>query len=283
MPVHARSVLAAMMAVTTTLSAQVTITGDAALNSQYQARGLTTTNHPVIQGELRVATPVRRGVVTGGVWASMEPTRYNNADHHISENNGARAGIAEWNLWGEASIPVGRLTFTPGVLGYVFPNTEGTTSESNTLELYFSVGLDAPLAPTVTAWHDVEAVRGVYTEFSVSQTLGRLDLGATSGWNATQSFDDGGRLGYYQRRGFTHFEVSAGTTWEVGGVSVAPAAHVVWGSDPTTHVTAPTAERGTKLWFGTTISWSHTVGRRSGNNGGGAAGAAGGPQQVAAK
>lgn len=274
---HARGVLVAMMATTATLSAQVTITSDAAFNSQYQARGLTTTNHPVVQAEVLLSAPIARGAVTAGVWTNVEGGRYSNPTHHISENAGAGARPSEFNVWLEAALPFKRLTVTPGVLAYAFPNREGTTSVSNTVELYVTAAAAAPLAPTLSLWYDVHAVQGAYGEFSLSHSVGRLSLGAAAGMNWGQSVGDGGELGYYERRGLTHSEVSLGTSWTLGGVDVAPSAHVVWGSDPTTRVATPTAARGAKLWFGTTLTWSRRLGRNV-NNGSGAGGESAAPQ-----
>ena len=79
MPLLPRGALLAMMAaaaplaapVAAPLAAQVTVTCDAALNSEYQSRGLTATNRPVIQPDLLLSAPVGRAIVTAAAWASI--------------------------------------------------------------------------------------------------------------------------------------------------------------------------------------------------------------------
>lgn len=282
MTLHARRVLAAVLAAAAPLSAQVTITGDAALNSQYQWRGLTTTNRPVWQPDLLLAAPFGRATVTGGVWASIEGGRYDDAQRHISENGGSRAGIAEYDLWLEAAVPVRRVTITAGALTYSFPNTAGTTSTSNTVEGYVKGKLDGPLAPSVAVWLDVQRVRGAYGEIAVAQGVGRFSFAALTGWNVGQSVGDGGALGYFHRRGFTHADFSASTSWSRGAVTATPAVHVLLGGDPHTLAVSPVHEARAKLWVGSTFTWSRTVARKP-NNGGGGAGAAAQPLGPATK
>jgi hypothetical protein len=262
------------MAAAAPLAAQVTFTSDAAFLSQYQWRGLTTTNRPVLQPDFIVAFPVRATAVTAGVFASVEGGRYDDAQRHISENGGSRAGMAEYDFWLEASAAVHRVTFTAGATTYSFPNTAGTTASSNTVEAYVKAKFDAPLAPSVAIWNDVQKVRGAYGEFSVSQQVGRISIGALSGWNLGQSAGDGGAIGYFARRGFTHADLSASTSWTVGAVAVAPALHVIVGSDPNTFTATPVRDARAKVWFGSTFSWSRTVGKHANNNGGAAAAAA---------
>lgn len=278
---HARGVLIAMLAAASPLAAQVTLTSDAALNSQYQWRGITTTNRFVVQPDFIVAAPFGKSVVTAGAWVNVEGARYDNASRHISENAGTRAGITELDLWLEAPLPLNlsRVVLTPGVLHYSFPNTAGATAVNNTAELYLKAKFDAPFAPLVTVWYDVHAIKGAYGEVALSRSVGKVALGAVTGWNISQSVGDGGPFGYFSRRGFTHADLSIGSAWTVRGVAAAPALHVLLGSDPKTLASSPTREERAKVWLGTTLTWSRTVGRPANNGGGSGAGAAAAPAQ----
>ena len=190
--------------------------------------------------------------------------------------------MAEWNLYAEGTVAFGRVSLTPGVLSYVFPNRSGTTSESNTVELYLTAALDAPLAPTFTIWRDAHAIQGSYLEFSLGHSMGRFALGAIAGANWGQAFGDGGPMGYYVRHGITHAEFSAATSWTLRGVRMTPSAHVVFGRDPMTRLTTPERSTGAKIWFGTALGWTRTLGRRVNNpSGDGAGSAAATTQQVA--
>lgn len=255
----ARCILAAMLAVSLPLAAQVTITGDAGLNSQYQWRGITTTNRPVLQPDLIVAIPAGRLAVTTGVWASLEGARYDDPQRHISENGGSRAGLAEYDFWLEASLPVRRVAITAGATTYSFPNSAGTTSTSNTLEAYVKAKVDAPFAPAVAVWYDLQKVKGAYAEVGVSRAVGPFALGALTGWNLGQSIGDGGDIGYFAQHGFTHADLSVSRSWSMGALAVAPALHVILGNDLSTRHISPVRDARTKVWFGSTVTWARTL------------------------
>ncbi|MBI2408897.1 MAG: hypothetical protein HYV19_11395 [Gemmatimonadetes bacterium] len=257
--------LAAMLTLATPIGAQVTLSGDASLRSEYQARGLTTTNRPVVQSTARLSSILRGVELAASLWASVEGGRYSNPAYHISENGGAGVRVAEWNFVGEATVPLGRVRVTPGVLSYVFPNRTGTTSESNTVELFVTAEVNTPLSPTLSLWRDIHAVRGTYGELGVTHDVGPLSFAAIAGLNWSQSVGDGGALGYYERRGLTHTEWSVATAWQVGTLNVSPSAHLVYGRDPTTRLIRPTQRAGSKLWIGTTVAWERELGKARGN------------------
>lgn len=236
--------------------AQAEIAVSVGFNSQYQWRGLTTTNRGVVQPDLAVSFPSGQGSLTFGAWANLEGGRYDDVRRHISESGGQRPGLAEYDLRIEGARHFGRVGITIGASTYSYPNRLGTTGASNTAEAYARVALDAPLAPSVALWQDVQKVRGAYAEFGVTQEIGPIALAAIGGWNLGQSLGDGGALGYFARHGLTHVDMSASAEWSVGTVSMAPAVHVLFGSDPNTFVASPNASRGAKLWFGTSIGWS---------------------------
>jgi hypothetical protein len=266
--------VAATLLATPVLHAQLTVTGDAAFNSQYQWRGLTTTNRPVVQPQFTVSLPAGRFSLTGGVFGNIEGGRYNDPDRQISENGGTRAGLAEYDLWLETSVPIKNTTLTFGALRYGYPNTAGTTATSNTIEGYVKAAFNAPLAPTVTVWNDVQKVRGAYAELAITQSIGRVSLGATTGWNVGQSVGEGTALGYFAKPGFTHADVSAATTWTVGQVSASPSLHVILGGDANTFVTSPNHSAHAKLWVGTSLHMARTFKTRSARDAENAAAAA---------
>lgn len=270
---HARRVFVAILAAAAPLSAQVSITGDAALNSQYQWRGLTTTNRPVWQPDIIVAAPLGKATITATAWASIEGGRYDNPQRDISENGGTRAGLAEYDFVLEAGVPAGRYALAAGVLTYNYPNAAGATSVNNTVEAYVKAKADAPLAPSLTVWHDVHAIQGAYAELGLSQAVGKVSFGAIAGWNFGQSVGDGGPLGYFVKRGFTHADLSAGTSWAVGSVTVAPSLHVIVGGDANTLTLSPSRSAHTKVWIGTALSWSRVLGKKNNANGAGGAAA----------
>lgn len=238
------------------VAAQATLTADLAVNSQYQWRGVTTTNRPVIQPGMLVSVPLAPITVAFGLWGSIEGGRYDNAARHISQNGGAGVSVAEYDAWVEGTGTIGSLGLTLGVQTYTFPSESGTTSASNTAEIYVKSTMGGPLSPAVAIWHDVRSVSGTYAEASISQHLGPVRLGATTGWNIGQSVGDGGALGYFARRGFTHADLSATTAVTVGHVTFAPTLHVVLGGDDNTRIAAPGRTSRTKVWVGSMLTWS---------------------------
>ena len=257
---QASRVLVAMMATAASLSAQVSVTSDVAFNSQYQWRGISITNRPVIQPDLIVAVPMGRATLTAGAWASFEAGRYN-GERHISENGGQHAGLSEYDFYVETAIPVRKATFTVGATTYSYPNTAGLTSSLNTLETYAKAAFDVPLAPSLAVWQDVQTVKGAYAELSLSQGVGPISVGALAGWNFGQSVGDGGASGNFDRRGFTHADVSASTKFSLGGMTATPSAHVILTNDPFTCIATPLRQSRTKLWAGMTLSWARELGK----------------------
>jgi len=251
--------LLALVAAPTLLRAQATIAGDVTFASQYIARGITTTNRGVFQPSARVIVPAGRTTLTVNAWANYDGMRYDDPTRHISENGGAGTELAELDVNVEAARTVGRATLTVGALTYRFPNDHGTTSASNTTELYARVALDVPLAPSVQVWQDVRTVRGAYAEVAFARSVGPIAISATTGLNLGQSYGDGGASGYYARHGVTHVDLALAATRQIGGLTVTPSLHPVRGFDATTQVSAPGQARGLKLWIGTVVGWSRVA------------------------
>jgi hypothetical protein len=165
------------------------------------------------------------------------------------------------------------VTITTGALTYAYPNSAGTTSASNTLEAYAKAKVDAPFAPQIAVWYDVQKVKGAYAEVSVGRSAGAYAFGALAGWNFGQSVGDGGTLGYFTRHGFTHADLFVSRSWPVGVLSVAPAVHVIVGGDAATWHASPVRDARTKIWFGSTLTWTRTLARQATNAGAGGAAA----------
>jgi hypothetical protein len=237
------------------LPAQTEIAIALAVNSEYQSRGLTTTNRSVVQPDIALSRTIGRTVLLAGGWANVEAGSYDDPQRHISENGGERSGVTEYQFRAEATRPVGPVAASVGVLSYDFPNRLGTTAASNTMELYVRVAGGGPLAPTLTVWHDVGRVNGAYAEIGLSHTTGALVLGVVGGWNAGQSPGDGGTLGFFTHHGLTHLDASISGSFTMGALTLAPTAHVIFGRDPMTRTVAPGTSRGAKLWVGSTLRW----------------------------
>ena len=241
--------------------AQATWSGTATLASSYVWRGVTSTNRPVIQPEVGLDVPFRGTTLSFGAWASVEPARYDGPSD-ISAVYGLLPGPAftQYSAWAHVAAELPGVSLSGGAETFLYPSVADLAALYNTVELTVSASLALPLAPTFTAWYDVGAVRGAYFETSVwfeQQVRNQpISLSVTGGFNAGQGPDrNEAHQAYFARKGLTHIELSASTDYEMGTLTLSPAAHVIHGIDPYARITAPDRQRSTKLWIGTAVSW----------------------------
>lgn len=260
----------ATLAAATPAMAQTTFGWDASLFSSYDWRGTRLTNKPVFQPDIYVTFPLGSASLTLGGWANIDIGKYDAASD-ISESGGTSAfNFAEFDPWAEVAFSAGKATITAGATAYIYPNPDNCgclNKDFNTVEVYGKIGLDAPLSPKIAAWYDVDKVKGLYVEGSVSHGIplgaNSLTLGAAAGFNAGQGAKAGENANFFDD-GFTHLDLSAAVGFGVGSLSITPAFHFVFNSDEATKVTKFTAtgvnQKDTKIWGGVTISWSKSSG-----------------------
>lgn len=254
------------------LVAQATVGADLDLFSSYVWRGLSLTNKPVAEPNVYLSFPAGSASITVGGWANIDLGKYDDPDDDISESGGLSAfNLAEFDPYAEISFPAGKATLTAGITGYIYPNelddapNGGLDSETNTWELYGTVGFDVPLAPTVTVYYDIDKVKGAYIEGSVShavplnETLS-LELAGLVGLSAGQGFDADDESFNFADDGLTHVDFSAGLPFTAGVFSITPVVHLQISADDATKFTSPTNDSDVKLWGGVSISWSRTLG-----------------------
>ena len=252
--------------------AQTTVGADLGLFSSYVWRGLSLTNKPVAQPDVYVTIPAGNASITAGGWFNIDLGKYDNATD-ISESGGTTAfNFAEFDPWLEAAIPVGKATLTPGITAYIYPNSAGLTSDFNTVEVYLKTALDAPLSPKLNIYYDVDKVKGLYAEGSISHSLAAsekvsVNLGALVGVNAGQGVSsDPSETANFADDGFTHFDLSAGVPFTAGVLSITPVLHLIIPIDDFTKITKFDATTGlpvtkdAKLWGGVSIAWSKEYG-----------------------
>ncbi len=255
------------------LAAQATIGVDVAGFSSYVWRGLTYTNKPVIQPDVYVTFPLSTASLTIGGWANIDAGKYADANNDISESGGASAfNLAEFDWWAEIGYTVSKATLTAGATGYLFPNPLSScaataylcyTKEANTTEVYGKVAFSAPLNPKLAAWYDINKIKGLYVEGSVSHgiPLGpkTLTIGALAGWTGGQQTGTSGKSANFFGSGLTHVDLSASLGLSAGSLSITPSVHGIIGSDEWTKITKPSAtDTKFKVWGGVTLSWSHS-------------------------
>lgn len=264
--------LMALAAVAEPAAAQATLGWDAAVFSSYDWRGTRLTNKPVFQPDIYVTIPAGGASVTVGGWANIDIAKYDGSSD-ISESGGASAfNFAEFDPWAEVSFGAGPATLTAGATAYIYPNSKNCgclNSDYNTEEIYGKIALGVPLSPKLAAWYDIDKVKGLYLEGSVSHGIplgaATLTLGALGGYSAGQG-PKGTENANFADDGFTHLDLSAAVGFTAGPLSISPSFHFVVNNDDATKITKLSSTgvvlKDTKFWGGVTISWSKVLGAK---------------------
>ena len=257
-------------------TAQVELGAGSAVNSQYVWRGLTITNSLVVQPDVSVSfTRGATGVSLGGWW-NVEPA-LRTGTNDLSQTGGARTGIAEMDLWAEATHSLGPVGLTAGFIAYRYnAANDGIDDTYNTEEAYAKVGWDAaPASPTLGVWFDVGKVHGAYLEGAVSHELSvlsnlSLTWVATAGYSLGQEQRNSADEFYnFAQRGLTHVDLGVSASLTLGAVEISPALHVQLNqlnpdgqNTGITGASAANADRASKIWFGVRLGWAATFGER---------------------
>jgi hypothetical protein len=256
---------AALLLAAPAASAQVTVGADLGIHSAYVWRGLTLSSKPVAQPDLWVSLPVgASGAVTVGGWGNIELGKYDGADE-ISEGGGEGGpDLTEFNWWAEYAHSFGQAELVLGAVGYIYPNDAGITDDANTIEVYGRLGLAHLLSPRISAYYDVDKIKGFYIEGSlgydvpVSESFS-ISLGALAGLSAGQGVneDDPDEFFNFAENGLTHIDLSASTEFAAGPLAITPAFHFQISSDEATKFNKPSKpDESVKVWFGVTLSWA---------------------------
>ena len=179
----------------------------------------TLTGKPVAEPDLYVTFPAGTASVTLGGWANIDLGKYDNGTD-ISESGGTSAfNFAEFDPWAEVAFTVGKATLTGGATAYIYPNKCPIDDATiNTVEIYGKLAVDAPLSPKINVYYDVDKVKGLYAEGSVSHSFPAsekvsVNLTALAGINSGQGINDdpnSDETANFFDSGFTHLDLSAG-------------------------------------------------------------------------
>jgi len=253
-------------------AAQVEIGAQLDLFSAYVWRGVTYTNKPVAQPDLWISFPAGNASITAGGWANIDLGQYDDPADDFSESGGLSSfNLAEFNPYAEVSFSSGKTAITGGVVGYIYPNdldeapVEGLDSESNTWEVYGTVGFDVPLAPEVSLYYDIDKVSGAYVEGGLSHSLPlgeshTLDLAGGVGFSLSQGFNEDDESFNFDDNGLTHVDFSAGVPLTAGTFSITPVLHLQVNGDEITKFHSPSSDGSDfKVWGGVSIGWSNAA------------------------
>lgn len=247
--------------------AELGITGS--FYSAYIWRGLSLVNKPVFQPDINLSFPLGSASLTVGGWSNVELGAYDGEDD-LSQGGGRSLNLSEFDPYAEVGFSAGKAELTVGGVGYIYPNdAPGVTTDANTWEVYGKVNLGVPLNPGLAAYYDIDQVKGLYLEGSLSHDIPlgpkALTIGATAGWSLSQgpNDDEPDEVANFADDGFTHLDLSASIEFGAGPFAITPAFHFVIAGDDAVKVTKPTSLSDTKIWGGVSISWGKTFGAKA--------------------
>ncbi len=151
---------------------------NAELSGKYIWRGQNISDDPVFQSALAVSYENW----TTAVWGNIDLTNINGNSGDFSELDYALDYTAAFEgLEG--------IQYSAGVIYYEFPGTK----VKDTTEVYWAIGCDLPLNPSITVYHDLDEAEGTYIcsalKYSTDKVLklgddmfAGLDIGASLGW-----------------------------------------------------------------------------------------------------
>ena len=189
---------------------------------KYIWRGQDLSDDPVVQPGASVSF----AGFTASWWANIETTKINGNNGKFTEH--------DWSLDYSGDVPgFEGMGYSFGVIHYYFPSANPT----DTTEVYWGLGLDLPLSPSVTVYHDVDEAKGTYASLGLSHSIEEfavvfneigvgLELGASLGWgNKTYNKFYWGDTANAEKFNDLAFSISFG--FEIFGFTLAPSLNYV--------------------------------------------------------
>jgi Bacterial protein of unknown function (Gcw_chp) len=257
----------ALLCASSPATAQLALSADVGFNSHFVWRGVTSTNRFVMNPEFELAGAVRGLTLTVGGWGNIEPARYDGSRDLSSLSGLPGPFVTQSQAWANIGRTVGILDAKVGVTTYIYPHVADLAAQFNTTEVYGELSADVPLQPSLMIAYDADKIRGTYLEGALAHEVAfssrnSVAFGLVAGFSAGQARDPAGRdAAYFERDGLTHVEGSVTGNLVLGAVTMSPGVHVIVARDALARVTAPNESRRVKLWVGSTLSWSATIGR----------------------
>jgi len=201
------------------LRGQADARADLLVSDRYAWRGINRATGWVAR--LHAGASARLGPGVLGIGAMEVRELFDAGSGDLTNVGSGRRGLGERNWWAEYRLPVGRVDLAAGAVRYTYhgePALGGRPSGDNTTEVYATVEAGRTyLSPALSAYWDVDRVRGVYLEASgrlpilgwpfPPEIFGYLD-GAV-GLSLGQDPDPArpGDLAYYDGDGLTHAQL----------------------------------------------------------------------------
>ena len=163
---------------------------------------------------------------TAAWWGNLETTKINGKSGEFSEY--------DWSLDYSDDFPfVEGVGYSVGVINYYFPTLD---KGGETTELYWGLGFDLPLSPSITVYHDVDEIKGTYASFAIEHSIEKIaelgdipvgmDIGASLGWGSA-SYNKGYWDASIDSDKLNDLALSLAFPFEIAGCSVTPSLNYV--------------------------------------------------------
>lgn len=169
------------------------------------------------------------GPFTFGIWGNLDTTNYNDRSGDFSE--------VDYYFDYSADLPgFEGVSYSLGLIYYDFPGAGAAGGRvPDTTELYWGLGFDLPLSPSITVYHDLDEAEGTYVNLGLSHSVEKvfeitpdlpvgLELSGGLGW-ASGSYNK-----YYwgtDQSKMQDLSISLSLPMEIGGWGVTPSFNYV--------------------------------------------------------
>jgi hypothetical protein len=189
---------------------------------KYIWRGQNLSDDPVIQPGASVSF----AGFTASWWSNIDTTKINGNNGKFTEH--------DWSLDYSGDIPgLEGVGYSVGVIRYFFPNL----NPADTTEVYWGLGFDLPLSPSITVYHDVDEAKGTYVSLGLSHSFEKfavvfdeipvgLDLSANLGW-ANRTYNKYYWAANANSERFNDLAFSIAFPFELFGLSLTPSLNYV--------------------------------------------------------
>jgi hypothetical protein len=202
------------------VAAQLSAGGSVRMVHPYVWRGLTRANGPSLQLEASAGLGLAKGTLSAGIWSNLELGEPRAS--RLSNLGSDRPGLSEIDYWARYALHFDNTTLFGGGIYYEYRGDDPAapfTEHASTTEVFAGVQLNrGRLVPQVTAYLDVDQVRGLYLEGALAAHLVQFSrrLPIILYFNTLLGFsvfegpdnDDPQEVALFQDESFTHLDLS---------------------------------------------------------------------------
>ena len=183
--------------------------------------------------DLWVSFPAGSASITAGGWANIDIGKYDDPETTSAKAAGSPPSTSPSSIpTPRSSLASARRRSPEGSSATSIPRRCRADSDFNTVEIYATVGVDAPLDPALSVYYDVDKIKGAYIEAPcriLSRRRGPQSISAPRSASARARTSTGTPpdtcFANFADNGFTHLDLSAGVPLTAGVFSITPVLH----------------------------------------------------------